>query len=127
MAKITMDLSSVLKRGRLMTDHNKLRTKLLERRDELNVRLGNIKRDVTRKNSADWSEQAQERENDEVMDALGNEATLELQKINRALDRMDEGEYGDCTACGAQIPEGRLEVMPYADLCVKCAESKEGL
>lgn len=110
-----------------MTDHNKLRTRLLERRDELNVRLGNIKRDVTRKTSADWSEQAQERENDEVMDALGNEATFELQKINRALDRMEEGEYGYCTACGAQIPGGRLEVMPYADLCVGCAESKEGL
>lgn len=107
-----------------MADHEKLRNRLLARRDELNVRLSNIKRDATRKNSADWSEQAQERENDEVIDALGNEATFELQKISRALDRMKEDEYGYCVACGAEIPEGRLEVMPYADLCVKCAEAR---
>ena len=107
-----------------MADHEKLRIRLLERRDELNVRLSSIKRDATRKNSADWSEQAQERENDEVIDALGNEATLELQKISRALDRMKEDEYGYCVGCGAEIPEDRLEVMPYADLCVKCAEAR---
>ena len=107
-----------------MTDHEKLHNWLLARRDELNERLGNIKRDVTRKNSADWSEQAQERENDEVMDALGNEATIELRKVIRALDRMKDGEYGYCQECGTEIPEGRLRVMPYADLCVKCAEAR---
>lgn len=107
-----------------MADHETLRSWLLTRRDELNVRLGNIKRDVTRKNSADWSEQAQERENDEVIDALGNEATIELNKINRALERMKDEEYGYCLGCGAKIPEGRLQVMPYADLCVRCAEAR---
>ena len=108
-----------------MSDQEKLKNRLLARRDELNIRLGNIKEDVTRKNSADWSEQAQERENDEVMDALGNEAVLELQKIHKALDRIAEGEFGFCTSCGQSIPEPRLDVMPYADLCVSCAESKE--
>ena len=108
-----------------MANHEKLRNWLLGRREELNERLGEIKRDVTRKNSADWSEQAQERENDEVIDALGNEATLELQKVNRALDRMDEGEFGICQTCGVDIPEGRLEIMPYADKCVRCAEASD--
>ncbi len=107
-----------------MTDHDKLQRWLLARRDELNTRLGSIKKDATRKNSADWSEQAQERENDEVIDALGNETVMELGKINRALDRMSEGDYGFCAACGKEIPEQRLEVMPYADLCVKCAEAQ---
>ena len=106
-----------------MSDYEKLQSWLVARRDELNERLGNIKRDATRKNSADWSEQAQERENDEVIDALGNEATIELQKVNRALDRMNEGEYGICQSCGADIPEGRLEIMPYANQCVRCAEA----
>lgn len=107
-----------------MTDHDKLQRWLLARRDELNTRLSSIKKDATRKNSADWSEQAQERENDEVIDALGNEAVMELGKINRALDRMNEGDYGFCSACGKEIPEQRLEVMPYADLCVRCAEAQ---
>ncbi len=108
-----------------MTNHDKLQKWLLARRDELNTRLGKIKQDASRKNSADWSEQAQERENDEVIDALGNEAVLELRKINRALDRMSEGDYGFCLSCGKEIPEQRLEVMPYADLCVKCAQARE--
>ena len=107
-----------------MSDHEKSKSWLLARRDELNIRLCNIKEDVTRKNSADWSEQAQERENDEVMDALGNEAVFELRKINKALDRIHEGDYGYCDGCGQEIPVQRLEVMPYADLCVGCAESK---
>ncbi|WP_299726368.1 TraR/DksA family transcriptional regulator [uncultured Endozoicomonas sp.] len=107
-----------------MSDHEKSKTWLLTRRDELNTRLGSIKEDVTRKNSADWSEQAQERENDEVMDALGNEAVMELRKINKALDRINEGEYGYCDGCGQEIPGQRLKVMPYADYCVGCAEAQ---
>lgn len=103
-----------------------LRSCLLTRKDELETRLGHIKKDASRTNSADWSEQAQERENDEVIDALGNEYSLELIKVNQALARMDEGEYGYCKDCGIEIPEARLEVMLYTDLCVKCAE-KRGL
>lgn len=104
-----------------MENRQQLKARLLSRRDELNSRIGRIKRDVTRKTSADWSEQAQERENDEVLDALGNEATLELNKINKALERMTEGGYGYCEACGCEIAAGRLQVMPYADLCIECA------
>ncbi len=123
--KIKPRFSGVMCRGSKMTNHDKLQKWLLTRRDELNARLGKIKQDASRKNSADWSEQAQERENDEVIDALGNEAVLELRKINRALDRMSEGDYGFCLSCGREIPEQRLEVMPYADLCVKCAQARE--
>ena len=108
-----------------MSDHDKLKDWMLRRREELNERLHKIKRDVTRKASADWSEQAQERENDEVIDALGNEARIELNRINLALDRMQNDEYGFCTSCGNDIAPARLEAMPYADLCIKCAEVRD--
>ncbi len=108
-----------------MVDHEPLKALLLSRRDELTDRLKKIKRDMTRKNSADWSEQAQERENDEVIDALGNEATIELHKINKALDRIAEGEYGYCSVCGDEIAEGRLQAMPFTDLCIRCAEVRD--
>ena len=108
-----------------MSDHDKLKDWMLRRREELNERLHNIKRDVTRKASADWSEQAQERENDEVIDALGNEAKIELNKINLALDRMQNDEYGYCRDCGEEIAPARLQAMPYADLCIKCAEARD--
>ncbi|MDP0562101.1 MAG: TraR/DksA family transcriptional regulator [Candidatus Endonucleobacter sp. (ex Gigantidas childressi)] len=99
-----------------------LQLQLIAKRGELAERLERIKRDVTRKASPDWSEQAQERENDEVVDALGNEATAELNRINRALARIESGNFGSCSSCGNKIPDGRLEAMPYADLCISCAE-----
>ncbi len=49
-----------------------------------------------------------------------NSADL-LRKIERALARIDEGEYGICEICGSAIPVARLEARPYATLCVTCA------
>ncbi len=49
-----------------------------------------------------------------------NSADL-LRKIERALARIDEGEYGICEICGSAIPVARLEALPYATLCVTCA------
>lgn len=108
-----------------MADYEKLRVWLLSRRDELNIRLRNINKDMTRRANADWSEQAQERENDEVIDQLGNDARAELNLINKALDRMNHDDYGFCTGCGDKIVEARLAAMPYADLCIKCAEKRD--
>ena len=99
--------------------------RLKTRQDELERRVASITRDVTQKASADWSEQAQERENDEVLDALGNEAVAELRLIQKALERIEEGDYEICAGCGGDIPMARLEIMPYTDLCVKCAENQE--
>ncbi|MGY0219020.1 TraR/DksA family transcriptional regulator [Endozoicomonadaceae bacterium StTr2] len=104
-----------------MSRFDKFQQILTSRRTELETRLGKITRDVSKKASADWSEQAQERENDEVLDALGNETELELRQVVKALDRLSEGDYGICERCGVDIPEARLEIMPYAALCVKCA------
>lgn len=107
------------------TEYEVLGQRLKTRQDELRQRVASIARDVTRRAAADWSEQAQERENDEVLDALGNEAMTELRLIQKALERMEVGDYGVCTGCGGSIPMARLEIMPYTNLCVKCAESQE--
>ena len=44
----------------------------------------------------------------EVVDALGNEARLELAKIMKALRRMDSGEFGTCAECAGDRPQGGL-------------------
>lgn len=71
----------------------------------------------------DFSEQAVERQNDEVVDGLENEVRVELQKVNRALERIDEGTGDDCEKCGAAINPARLKILPYATLCVACADA----
>ena len=43
------------------------------------------------------------------------------EEVERALAKIDEGTYGACDTCGALIPEGRLEIHPWAVLCVPCA------
>jgi RNA polymerase-binding protein DksA len=49
-----------------------------------------------------------------------------LQEINAALRRIDDGTYGQCTNCGRQIPEERLEARPFATLCIDCQRQREG-
>jgi RNA polymerase-binding protein DksA len=48
-----------------------------------------------------------------------------LVAIDAALGRIDEGTYGKCVNCGAQIPDGRLEAMPWATLCIECKRKEE--
>jgi len=48
-----------------------------------------------------------------------------LTKVNRALERLDEGTYGRCVECGEPIPEERLRARPAAVLCVGCKEERE--
>jgi RNA polymerase-binding transcription factor DksA len=43
-------------------------------------------------------------------------------EIAAALDRLENGTYGRCENCGTQIPDGRLEAVPYARYCVLCAQ-----
>lgn len=88
----------------------------------LERRLTSIKRDVSRRHSADSAEQAQERENDEVEDAIGIETEQSLRLVRAALARLDEGRYGNCESCGDSIAPARLAVLPETVLCVKCAE-----
>ena len=42
-------------------------------------------------------------------------------RLTRALEKIDEGTYGTCDACGAEIPVGRLRIAPESALCVECA------
>ena len=45
-----------------------------------------------------------------------------LAEVDAALRRLEEGRYGMCDACGLPIPIERLQALPWARLCVRCAE-----
>jgi DnaK suppressor protein len=47
-----------------------------------------------------------------------------MDKIDRALGRMDEGVYGVCSRCGKPIEKARLKALPYVDLCIKDAQAQ---
>ena len=46
---------------------------------------------------------------------------IEIQRINAALMRISEGEYGFCSKCGGGISPKRLEFDPSTPMCVDCA------
>jgi RNA polymerase-binding transcription factor DksA len=52
--------------------------------------------------------------------ALSASARQTVEDIERALERMPLGTYGLCLTCGDRIPVARLEVIPWAEQCVKC-------
>ena len=48
-----------------------------------------------------------------------------LYDIDTALEKLDDGSFGLCELCGQEIPHARLEVIPFARLCVKCQSREE--
>lgn len=101
------------------------KARLIAKKAELEERIDRLSRDQRHADEPvekDFEEQATQRENDDVVTNLLRESRIELQQIQRALTRMDAGDYGACSNCGADIGEGRLNAVPEATLCIKCAK-----
>ena len=60
-----------------------------------------------------------------MIEALGFQEIKRLRLIEAALFRIKEGKYGFCIKCGKLIPQDRLEVIPYAIMCIECKSEEE--
>lgn len=103
-----------------------MKSVLERRRDELIERRERIARHTRHRDEPlppDFAEQAVELENGETLVALDREVHAELQGIERALRRIDDGSYGECSECGEPISEQRLRALPYTTLCFDCANT----
>ena len=60
-----------------------------------------------------------------LLESLGAQDSNRLQMINNALDRIKQGTYGRCLVCKEEIPEERLEAIPYAFMCINCQSRNE--
>ena len=99
-----------------------LKLKFTQRIIELQHRVDSIHKDFAGGRNADWSEQAGERENDEVLNALESEAKVEIQQLSNAITLIENGRYGICQSCGEAIAPQRLNVQPAALKCISCAD-----
>lgn len=104
---------------------NDLRAILLQKKEELDARLTRITSNVRRGLDSDSEERATELEGSEVVDALGNEAREEIEKISAALKRMESGQFGLCMECAEPIGHRRINAYPYANECIDCAKIDE--
>ncbi len=73
----------------------------------------------------DISDEASRTYNHQLMMNLGEQDWEKLKLVDEALDSFDKGEYGICKECEEEIPEPRLNIVPFAKYCVECLNKIE--
>ena len=109
-------------------DLERVKHDLEARKRDLLDRHGRISRHTRHREaplSQDFAEQAVELENQELLEALDQEVAEEIRRIQRALVRIEAGDYGSCASCGNDIGEARLKALPTTNRCVECATEAE--
>jgi len=94
-------------------------------RDDLTHRVDAISKDLHHEEieiEKDFAEQASQLENDEVLNSLNDEAKAQVMQIDQALLRIEDGTFGRCSKCNTEINPQRLAAVPYATMCIECAE-----
>jgi RNA polymerase-binding transcription factor DksA len=110
-----------------MSDTRLIRTRLLARRAELLTRSEAVTADLRHEREplvADFADQATQRENEEVLEGIGQSTRGVLRQINVALERVERGEYFRCSRCAGDIEAERLQAIPEADQCARCARQQ---
>jgi RNA polymerase-binding transcription factor DksA len=109
-----------------MLGKTEIRARLTEQRTALMAQIGRIEGEFGRSLDDDYAEQAVEREDEEALDLLESSALTHLERIEKAIARLDAGTYGLCTLCGEAIAVERLTALPEATECIRCAEGPAG-
>lgn len=78
-----------------------------------------------REEVADAGDEAEARREEEVRSGEEERDEAEVREIASALQRLDDGSFGECVDCGVDIPFARLEAVPSAACCIDCQERRE--
>lgn len=101
---------------------------LLKRREALRRALAgdlSLLKEIKTEAGGDIVDFALDSVQDEISSKLAELESRELLRVEKALQRMEEGQYGICEGCGCSIPLARLTALPYATLCIKCQREAE--
>lgn len=104
-----------------MGSHASTAEALRARLDQLENRAGAIEDDLRHPLDADSSEQAVDLSDDEALAGVSDVLRREIADIRAALARIEDGSYGICSSCGEEIAPARLEALPTATRCIRCA------
>jgi DnaK suppressor protein len=104
-----------------------LRNMLIERRSSILERVRRLAAawQELEEPAIELEEEAQKASIVKPYDKLDENGKVEIEQIDLALIKMSLGDYGVCESCGDDIAPKRLEVIPWARLCVECARDYE--
>ena len=117
-------------------DTERFRTELLQERERVQAAIANLREshpgslddeveEISAGSDNHVGESATATLGREIDYTLGENSEQVLSEINNALKRIEEGKYGTCTACGKDIAPERLDVYPWASLCIDDARKAE--
>ena len=104
-------------RKKLLTQRRNLFRQVAQAEDELLWLETDVESEV--------EERGQEESMVRLLDRLDGRAKAEIEEIDRALVKLEGGQYGRCEQCGMAIPQSRLEALPAAAMCMVCAQAGE--
>jgi len=93
---------------------------------QMDRHLTNV-RNTASSNPTELLDMVSEGEMDYMAAVSAQAGSVTIDEIELALKKLHEGTYGICEECGGQIKPRRLEVRPFATLCVRCKERQERL
>jgi RNA polymerase-binding transcription factor len=105
-----------------------LKGMLEDRRREIHEKLRSLREQIPL--DADVKDAEEQSVDDFVQEvdlALMQMKSETLKKIDQAILRLEEGTYGRCEECDAEIPAARLRALPFAALCRECQEEAESV
>ncbi len=119
--------------GQPRSRYSELKRMLEERRREMQAEVQGKMRDVREEGTwgskksdvLDAVESSEADIQDEIEFALIQMKSETLNRINDALLRLEQGDYGNCFECGEEIAEKRLRALPFAVRCKDCEEARE--
>ncbi len=101
---------------------------LIEKRDQIRGNIDLELNDLRQSEGhhlADMEDLASETTDESTAFHILELEQAELSQIERALQLIEEGEYGKCEECGEPISIERLRALPFATLCVECKKESE--
>lgn len=105
-----------------------MRETLVNRRDALRKALaGDLSQlmELRDQTSGDVVDAALDAAQGELSSKLAEVESRELANIDKAIERIDNGEFGVCEGCSCKIPIARLRALPYATHCIACQREAE--
>lgn len=107
----------------------RLHSRLVKRRDALrkalNGDLDSLREYASTFTVGDSVDAAVDTAHDEISSQLAELESRELEQIEHALERIEQGAYGRCEFCSGKIAEPRLNALPYTTTCIECQRENE--